>query len=108
MASILSYLPYLAQGGVAIIVVILIILRMLVPGWLYTEKTEEIKELQRALEIERQRSDAAVQAAQATRDILLSLRGRIYEEGQDDTRLRGPSYRTEVARRVANTPEDEG
>lgn len=69
-------LPLIINGGVAAVVVVLLIFRQLVPGWTYQEKREEVAELKLALEHERQRSDAAVTAANATKDILLSLRGR--------------------------------
>lgn len=79
MAGFATFLPYIVNGGVALVVMCLIIVKMLVPGWLYQEKQEELKELKQALEHERDRSDAAVAAAAATRDILLSLRGRYAE-----------------------------
>lgn len=71
--------PFLINGGVAVIVVILMISRKLVAGWAYDAKVEEIVELKEALQEERRATDAALQAAQATKDVLLSLRGRYVE-----------------------------
>lgn len=71
--------PFLINGGVAVIVVILMISRKLVAGWAYDAKVGEIVELKEALQEERRATDAALQAAQATKDVLLSLRGRYVE-----------------------------
>lgn len=71
-----SLVPYIINGGVALVVLFLMIARQLVAGWVYQERQEEIRELKVALDHERERSDAAVAAAAATRDVLLSLRGR--------------------------------
>lgn len=78
-----SIVPLIINGGVAAIVVLLLITQNLVPGWTYKEKREEIAELKVALEHERERSDAAVAAAAATRDVLLSLRGQYRDRGND-------------------------
>lgn len=80
MGDVSGLLPYLINGGVALLVFLLLGTGWLVPGWAYKEKTEEIRELRAALSSERDRSDAANAAAAATRDVLLSLRGRYYEE----------------------------
>ena len=76
----ISFIPYIINGGVALVVMFLMIMKFLVPGWTYTEQQEEIKELKRALIAERERSDTAAAATASIRDVLLSLRGRAYEE----------------------------
>jgi hypothetical protein len=76
MSEAVNFLPYLVNGGVALLVFLLLGVGWLVPGWAYKEKKEENSELKIALEHERERSDSAVAAAAATRDVLLSLRGR--------------------------------
>lgn len=81
MADASSLVPYLINGGVALVVFFLLGVGWLVPGWVYREKREENAELKVALDHERERSDAAVAAAAATRDVLLSLRGRYADEG---------------------------
>jgi hypothetical protein len=72
-----SLFPYIANGSIAIVVVILILAGVLVPGWMYKDLKKENAELKRALGSERTRGDAAVEAARTSRDVLLSLRGRL-------------------------------
>lgn len=70
-------IPYFYTGaGFVGIFMVCIILRIFVPGWVDKERREEIKELKETVKVERSRADAAVAAASATRDILLSLKGR--------------------------------
>jgi hypothetical protein len=74
-----SSVSLLINGGFAGVVLAiflyLIIGGHLVPGSVYKDKDEECKELKAALVAERQRGDAAVAAAAATRDLLIALRG---------------------------------
>lgn len=79
----LSYVPYILNGGTALVVFFLMITKHLVPGWIYKDKVDESEELKRALEHERDRSDAAMAAANATKDVLLSLRGRFSDDYQE-------------------------
>lgn len=79
-----TLLPYIVNGGVALVVMGLMVTKHIVPGWTYDERTEELRELRAALAHERERSDAAVAAAAATKDVLLSLRGRYELEGHRD------------------------
>jgi hypothetical protein len=74
-----SELPYLANFGAIGVVLILILAGLLVPKPMYADKKEEVAELKRALADERTRADAAVAAAAATRDLLLTLRGEAHE-----------------------------
>lgn len=71
--------PYLANFGAIGVVLILILAGLLVPKPMYADKKEEVAELKKALDAERARADAAVAAAAATRDLLLSLRGEVHE-----------------------------
>lgn len=64
----------LINAGVAGVVLVLFILRLIVPRSELDDRKEEIRELKAALAAERQRADAAVAAAATTRDILLALR----------------------------------
>lgn len=75
-----SIVPFLINGGVALVVVFLVIARRLVPGWSYEERIEELGELKVALEHERRTADEAMKAAQATKDVLLSLRGHYVDD----------------------------
>lgn len=86
-AGAISFLPYIINGGVALVVMLLMIMRIIVPGWIDGERQEEIKELKAALKAERERSDAAVAAAAATRDVLLSLRLRADEGGRSNVAI---------------------
>lgn len=72
--------PYFVNGGVALVVIFLIVIKRLVPGWAHEERMEEIAELKIALEHERETADKAMSAAQATKDVLLSLRGRYRDD----------------------------
>ncbi len=74
-----ALIPYLANFGAVGVVLILILLGLLVPKPMYQDKKEEVAELKKALDAERSRADAAVAAASATRDLLLSLRGEAHE-----------------------------
>lgn len=73
-------IPLVINGGVPAvffaIFLYLIVAGHLVPGRRYDEKKEECDELKAALASERSRGDAAVAAASATRDLLLSIGGR--------------------------------
>lgn len=69
-----ALIPFIVNGSLAVVVIILIISQVLVPGWIYRDKKAEADELKKALDIERQRGDAAVAAASATRELLQSIR----------------------------------
>lgn len=75
-SSLPSLLPYLVNGGVALVVFFMIVMGALVPAWRYKELREENDDLKEALRLERVRGDTAVSAATTTRDILLSLQGK--------------------------------
>jgi hypothetical protein len=61
-------------AGVAGIWIICIALRIFVPGWVDRQKDEQIAELKLAVKTERERADAAVEAAQTTNLLLAGLR----------------------------------
>lgn len=82
--DISGLLPYIANGSIAIVVVILILSGTLVPGWMYKDLKKENAELKRINTAERARGDTAVETARTTRDVLLSLRGRLRDRGGDD------------------------
>ena len=64
----------LTNAGIAGVIVVLFILRVIIPRSELDDRKDEIRELKAALTAERQRADAAVAAAATTRDILLALR----------------------------------
>ena len=75
-----SLVPFFVNGGVAVVMLLVLgylifVKRELVPGWVYRDKAQECEELKGALVAERSRSDAAVAAAAATRDVLIALQG---------------------------------
>jgi hypothetical protein len=74
--------PYVAGGGLALLVYIMTLTKILVPGWVYDDKKKECEELKRALEIERQRGDTATAAAATTRDVLFALQTRSSDVAQ--------------------------
>jgi len=63
----------LANGGVAGIVIVLILVGLLVPKWVHDDLKAERDALKQALAEERDRADAAVAAAQASRDLIAAL-----------------------------------
>jgi hypothetical protein len=71
--------PYISVSGGAAVVLYFMVRRrdarapLFVPGWVYEDKNKECEELKEAIRIERQRGDAAVAAANITRDVLLSI-----------------------------------
>lgn len=69
-----ALIPFLVNGSLAVVFLILIISQVFVPGWIYKDKKAEADELKKALELERQRGDAAVAAASATRELLQAIR----------------------------------
>lgn len=60
-------------GGVGLIMLALFITGQIVPKSRVDEIKEERDEYKRAMEVERQRSDAAILAGSVTKDILTSL-----------------------------------
>lgn len=74
----------LVSGGIAGVFCILFIVGMIVPKFVITDLKAEIAELKEALEAERDRANAAVAAASATKDILTAIQlGRELKTGQE-------------------------
>lgn len=69
-----ALIPFLVNGSLAVVVIVLIITKVLVPGWIYKDKADEAAEYKRALEIERERQNASVAAASVTANVLQALR----------------------------------
>jgi len=68
-------IPYFVSGGgFAGLMVVCFIFKWIVPGWMYTEKEEECKELKQNLAIQTARGDAGVLAAQVTKELVAGLR----------------------------------
>lgn len=72
---------YLANFGVAGLVLLLILLGVLVPGHIYNEQVEVNKRLERALELERQRNDVLQQMA-ATGTKAMNALAEVAEENR--------------------------
>ena len=73
----------LTGAGVAGVFCVLFILGLIFPRSVVTDQKAEIAELKQALEAERDRADAAVAAASATRDILAAIQyGKAIGGGQ--------------------------
>jgi hypothetical protein len=76
----------LISGGIAGVFCILFICGLIVPRSVVDDQKAEIKELKDALEAERDRANAAVTAATATREILAAIQlGRAMGTGAGPT-----------------------
>lgn len=68
-----ALLSVLTSAGVAGVFCILFICGLIVPRFVVTDKDAEIAELKEALAAERDRANASVAGASATRDILAAI-----------------------------------
>ena len=68
-----ALLSVLSSAGVAGIFCILFVIGAIVPKFVIEDQRAEIAELKEALEAERDRANASVAAAAATRDILAAI-----------------------------------
>jgi hypothetical protein len=68
-----ALISVLSSAGVAGVFCVLFICGLIVPRFVLTDKDAEIAELKAALAAERDRNDAAVAGAAATRDILAAI-----------------------------------
>jgi hypothetical protein len=68
-----SLISILTGAGVAGVFCVLFVCGLIVPKFVVTDKDAEIAELKAALAAERDRSDASVAGASATRDILAAI-----------------------------------
>jgi hypothetical protein len=79
-----TLISILTGSGVAGVFCVLFIIGAIVPKFVVTDLKDENKELKDALEAERDRANAAVAAASATRDILAAIQlGRSIPSGHD-------------------------
>lgn len=70
-----SLIPYFVSGGgFAGLMVLCFLMKWIVPGWMYKEKQEELKETKQELAIQTARGDAGVLAAQVTKELVSGLR----------------------------------
>jgi len=78
-----SLLSVLTGAGVAGIFCILFILGLIFPRSVVSDLKQENKELKEALQAQRERADAAIAGAAATRDVLTAIQlGRTLEAGK--------------------------
>jgi hypothetical protein len=68
-----SLISILTGAGVAGVFCVLFVCGLIVPKFVVTDKDAEIAELKAALAAERDRGDASVAGASATRDILAAI-----------------------------------
>lgn len=68
-----ALIAVLTNGGVAGVVVILMILGWLVPKWVYANLEKENKHLREALDLERQRNKEAVSQVGVTNQLISAL-----------------------------------
>lgn len=66
-------LPLITGSGVAGIFCALFVLGLVYPRQVVTDLKTEVSEMKQALEAERQKTDASVAAASATKDILAAI-----------------------------------
>lgn len=69
----------ISGGGVAGVWVISLACRWFVPGWVDRQKDEQIKELKTAVQMERERADMAVDAAQTSNLLLAGLKKEVQQ-----------------------------
>ena len=68
-----AILSVLSSAGVAGVFCILFVLGLIVPKFVVEDLKSEVTELKEALEAERDRANASVAAASATRDVLAAI-----------------------------------
>jgi hypothetical protein len=68
-----ALLSVLSSAGVAGVFCVLFICGLIVPKFVVTDKDAEIAELKEAVAAERDRADASVAAAAATRDVIAAI-----------------------------------